>query len=520
MPGVVQQSHDPGHEAQGRSVNFTSLDWMIVIAYLVTTMGIGIIGRRYIGDVSHYLVAGRELGLYVGIATLAATEIGTITFMYYAEFGYKAGFAAFAAALISGVAMIIVGRTGLIIRRFRELRLMTVPEYFEIQYSLGLRVVTGIIVALGGILNMGIFLRVEGQFLTMVTGLDSRYLVAVMTAILTLELIYTVLGGMVSVVITDYLQYVLLSIATITVTIYAVAHAGWGAIIEKVASTLGSAGFDPITNPKLGLSFLIWQTVFWFAIHTCWQTTAMRMFSTRSPELSRKVMTWTGFIFLGRGMMPMLWGIAALTMFGTGSAGPDGVPAPVVGGRVLQPLEAMPAMLATILGSGARGIVVAGMLAATMSVNSSYLLGWSSIISQDIILPLRRALGRAPLGSRKQIMVNRLANLFVSLFVMFWGLYYSLPGAVYLYLGITATIYLAGTFVSVLGGLYWERASTAGGYLAMVCGAAGAIIPYFFLHWSENITGLCAFGLATAGFVLGSLVFPRRLPRTPAAAGE
>ena len=80
---------------------------------------------------------------------------------------------------------------------------------------------------------------------------------------------------------------------------------------------------------------------------------------------------------------------------------------------------------------------------------------------------------------------------------MFWGLYYQLPGAVYLYLGITATIYLAGTFVSVLGGSYWKRASTAGGYPAMVCGAAGAIIPYFFLHWSENITGLCAFGLAT-----------------------
>jgi SSS family solute:Na+ symporter len=487
-------------------LNFTVLDWIVVIAYLVTTLGIGIVGRRYIGDVSHYLVAGRELGLYVGIATLAATEIGTITFMYYAEFGYKAGFAAFAAALISGLAMIIVGRTGLIIRRFRELRLMTVPEYFEVQYSLGLRVVTGIVVALGGILNMGIFLRVEGQFLTMVTGLDSRYLVAVMTVILTLELIYTVLGGMVSVVITDYLQYVLLSVATITVTIYAVAHAGWGAIIEKVASTLGSAGFNPITNPKLGMSFLIWQTVFWFALHTCWQTTAMRMFSTRSPEVSRKVMTWTGFIFLGRGMMPMLWGIAALTMFGTGSPGPDGVPVPVVGGRVLQPLEAMPAMLATILGSGARGLVVAGMLAATMSVNSSYLLGWSSIISQDVVLPMRRLLHKPALSSRAQIVVNRVANLFVSLFLMFWGLYYTPPGAVYLYLNVTGTIFLAGVFVCVTGGLYWRRANTAGGYSAMLMGAAGAIVPFFFLHWNETIAGFAAFGLAAVGLVVGSVL--------------
>ena len=88
---------------------------------------------------------------------------------------------------------------------------------------------------------------------------------------------------------------------------------------------------------------------------------------------------------------------------------------------------------------------------------------------------------------------------------MFWGLYYTPPGAVYLYLNITGTIYLAGTFICVIGGLYWKRANTAGGYLAMLMGAAGAIVPFFFLHWSENITGFAAFGLAALGLVLGSL---------------
>jgi SSS family solute:Na+ symporter len=110
------------------------------------------------------------------------------------------------------------------------------------------------------------------------------------------------------------------------------------------------------------------------------------------------------------------------------------------------------------------------------------------------------------MSSRGQILVNRMANLFVSLFVMFWGLYYQLPGAVYLYLNITGTIFLAGAFVCVIGGLYWKPANTAGGYAAMLLGAAGAIIPYFFLHWGENITGFAAFGLAAVGLVLGSLL--------------
>jgi solute:Na+ symporter, SSS family len=484
-------------------MSFTAADWLIVVGYLAGSVIIGLLGKRYLGDVSHYLVAGRELGLYVGIATLAATEIGTITYMYNGELGYRFGFASFAAALISGVVMIFVGRTGFIISRFRQLRLMTVPEYFEVRYSRGLRLLTGVLVALGGILNMGVFLKIEGEFLTIVSGIPQHYLIAVMTAILLLELLYTVVGGMVSVVITDFLQYSLLSIATIIVTIYAVHFAGWNNIIHKVTSTMGAAGFNPIISPKFGWTFLIWQVLLWLSIVTCWQTTAMRIFSTRDPRTSKRVMTWTGFIFLGRGMLPMLWGIAALTLFGTGMLD-KGIPLPIIHGHAMAPIDAMPAMLATILGPGVRGVVVAGMLAATMSVNSSYLLGWSAVISQDVVLPLRGILGKTPLGSRAQLFVNRIANLFVSLFLMFWGLYYTPPGAVYLYLNITGTIFLAGAFVSVVGGLYWKRANTLAGYLAMILGAAGAIVPFFFLHWNENVTGFMSFGLAACGFLLGS----------------
>src|SRR4029079_18728107 len=105
-------------------MNFAAIDLFIVMAYLLGSLGIGVIGKRFVGDVTHFLVAGRELGVYVGIATLAATEIGTITYMYFAELGYKAGFAAFSAAMISGIVMIIVGRTGFVVSRFRELKLM------------------------------------------------------------------------------------------------------------------------------------------------------------------------------------------------------------------------------------------------------------------------------------------------------------------------------------------------------------------------------------------------------------
>ena len=480
-------------------MNFTIFDWSIIIVYVALSLAASLYGKRFITGVSDFLVAGRGIGLFLGIATLAATEIGTVTFMYYAELGYKTGFSSFVNGLIAGCVMIVIGWTGLIIKRQRELRLMTVPEYFEIRYSRKLRVLTGVLVAIGGILNMGVFLKIEGTFLAIISGIPLHYLNMVMTAILLLELVYTVLGGMVSIVITDFIQFIALSVGSIAVSIMCIHSAGWVNLHDAVLHSMGSAGFDPFANPQYGWSFILFQIFLWLAVDTCWQTTAMRTYSARDAETSRKVFVWTGFIFLGRGMMPMLWGIAALSILGPGR----------------DSLQAMPTLLARILPQGVRGLVVAGMLAATMSVNSSYLLGWSSIIAQDIVSPLRAN----ALSARGQMVLNRAANLFVSLFVLFWGLWYTLPGPAYFYLNITATVFLGGSLAAVIGGLYWARANTTGAYTAMLGGAVGAV-GFFFLHWPANYAGLGAFGLAFAGMFVGSLAGrPSRLPN-PVPAQE
>ena len=465
--------------------HFGAIDWAIVIVYVGATLAAGLYGRRFVGGISDFLVAGRELGTFIGIATLAATEIGTITFMYYAELGYKTGYAAFVNGLIAGLVMIFIGRTGFIVRQLRALRLMTVPEFFEVKFSRKLRVFTGVLVAAGGILNMGVFLKVEGTFLAIISGIPLTHIKAVMTGILLLELVYTVLGGMVSIVITDFIQFVALSLGTILVTVWSVRAAGLTHMYESVRSTMGNGGFSPLANPDYGWAYILFQVLVWFAIHTCWQTTAMRTFSTRSPETSKRVFSWAGFIFLGRGMMPMMWGIAALALLGPKQ----------------DSLEAMPRMLATVLPSGILGLVVAGMLAATMSVNSSYLLGWSSIIAQDIILPLRRK----PLTSRQQVVLNRVANLFVSIFVMVWGLWYTLPGPTYFYLNMTASIYLSGTLIAVVAGLFWKKATVLGGYMAMAGGAV-ATIGFFFFKVPASYAGMGSFALAAVGMVLGSLI--------------
>ena len=138
--------------------------------------------------------------------------------------------------------------------------------------------------------------------------------------------------------------------ATILVSIYAVFHAGWGNIVEKVTTTMGGAGFNPLTNSQYGLTFLIWQVLLWFAVHTCWQTTAMRMFSTKSPEVSKKSHDVDRVSFFWDEACCRCCGESQRSRCSAQAHSIGGIPSAVVNGQQLAPLDAMPAMLANILG--------------------------------------------------------------------------------------------------------------------------------------------------------------------------
>src|SRR5438270_13804755 len=102
------------------------LDGSIVGVYLLVTMIAGIMVRKYVGKVEHFLVAGREMNVYLGIASLAATEFGIVTSMYTAELGYNHGFAGATAGILEAAAMFLVGYTGFCIKPLRDSGVITI----------------------------------------------------------------------------------------------------------------------------------------------------------------------------------------------------------------------------------------------------------------------------------------------------------------------------------------------------------------------------------------------------------
>jgi solute:Na+ symporter, SSS family len=529
-----------------RQTNFTPIDWVIVILYPLISVGIGLYVRKLIVNMSDFVVAGRGLGVCLGIATMTGTELGLITVMYSAQKGFTGGFAAFHIALAAGIVTFLVGVTGLFVYRLREMGVMTIPEFYERRFDRKTRILGGIMMALGGILNMGLFLKVGSMFLVGITGTShvDWALNVVMIALTLLVLIYTCLGGMVSVVIADYVQFVVLSFGLLVASVLAMWHVGWSNIFDTVQREMGVGGFDPtVAESGFGWEYIIWMGFLGLVSCAIWPTAVARALAMDSPQAVKRQYMFASISFLIRFLIPYFWGICAFVFVMQHSGWrelffPAGYPAPGKMPEGMAPFDnlyAMPLFLGQILPAGLIGLMTAGMIAAFMSTHDSYLLCWSSVLTQDVIAPIREAWGR-PLSSKTRITLTRVLIVVIGLYVLAWGLIYHGDDDIWDYMAVTGAVYFTGAFALLLGGLYWRRMSSTGAFLALLAGLSAILglspvqkLLSQILTWATAVLfgwdpvqspvtisipsarmGLISVGITVLVMILGSLLFPDR----------
>jgi len=453
--------------ALGIETHFSTLDWCIVIGYLLAVVAVGIYVKRYVSNVTDFMVAGRGLKTFLAVATMIGTELGLVTVMYSSQKGFTGGFAAFHIALAAAIVTLVVGLTGFIVVPLRRLNIMTIPEFYEKRFGRGVRILGGIILAFSGILNMGMFLKAGSLFLMGITGMTQVvHLKVIMTVLLGMVLLYTTLGGMVSIVVLDYIQFVILSFGLLAASLLSIRYLGWDSIIETVTQVKGQAGFDPFSSEGFGAPYVVWM--FFLGLVSCavWQTSVIRACSAENIRTVKRLYAWSSIGFLMRFLLPYFLGICAFVF---------AVQHPALRAKLLPDngaadpqttLLAMPVFLSQILPAGLIGIISAGMLAAFMSTHDSYLLCWSSVLTQDVVAPWFKK----GLSSRARLLLTRVFIVAIGIFILVWGLWYPLGQDLWDYMAISGAIYFAGAIALLIFGLYWKRASKVGAYGALVCG--------------------------------------------------
>ena len=462
-----------------QQTNFSGVDWVIVICYPLISVVIGLIVRKYIKNMKDFVTAGQGLGTCLGIATLTGTELGLITVMYSAEKGFKYGFSSFHIALVAGIVTFFVGVTGFLIYRLRAMEVLTIPGFYRQRFGRKTQILGGIMMAFAGILNMGLFLKVGAMFLVGITGMDptSYALEIVMGFLIALVLLYTCLGGMISVVLADYLQFVVLSIGMVLTTVLAVMKLGWNDIFNVVYEVKGAAGFDPIVAPVeggdgFGIEYVAWMCCMGLISCAIWPTSVARALAADSPATVKKQFTWASLSYTIRFLVPYFWGICAFVYIYTQNDALKQLFVSEDGAKpLLNNLYAMPVFLGQILPPVVVGIISAGMIAAFMSTHDSYLLCWSSVLTEDVVAPLCDD----RITPTIRVWLTRLFIVLIGIYVFWWGVFYQGSDDIWDYMAVTGGIYASGAVALLACGLYWKRASSTGAVLALLAGSTAVI---------------------------------------------
>ncbi|MEP2775732.1 MAG: sodium/solute symporter [Luteolibacter sp.] len=360
--------------------HFTGLDWVVVIGYMLITTWIGHALSGKNATIRDFFLGGKSLPWWAVSGSMIATEISALTFI-----GVPGGVFA-----LSGDWTYLQWGIGSIIARF-AVGYWLVPLYFKEEiYSpydymgakLGegvKRLVTGLF-SLGAILGQSVRVLVTALILETVTGLSTE---ACIIAIGVFAVIWTLIGGMRTVIWTDVIQFCIFLFGGLLALSWLVGHIGVDTIWQ-VNSAAGPDGnidklrvFDftfPWDSPLLHYTFWVGVIAMPFQNFAAFgtdQLNAQRIFCCGSEKDARKAVIWSS-VSLFTTLLMLAVGSGLFAWYTVKGLSPD-----EAAKFAENPNFVFPVWITTVLPPGLTGLILAGAFAAAISSLDSVLAALS-----------------------------------------------------------------------------------------------------------------------------------------------
>jgi SSS family solute:Na+ symporter len=487
-------------------MNLTGIDWLIVIGFVLGLASVALYTRRYTNSVSDFLSANRCAGRYLLTMSEGMAALGAAAVVANFEKFFNAGFAASWWGFMLLPVGLIAAISGWVLYRYRETRAMTMAEFFEMRYSRNFRIYTGILGWLSGIINYGIFPSVLAYFLIYFCGFPQHFSVMgiaiwtfplVMLVMMTIAVWFTLCGGMVAVMVTDFLQAQFTNIAFMLILVILLLHFSWADIIDTLKEAPhGQSMIDPFDQAGVKDFNVVFFMIFAFKAfynRLGWQGIQGYNCSARTPheaKMASVLAEWrNGVTYLLLLLMPIC---AYVMMHGHGheqQAAMINEQLANITDEQARHQMVVPLALGQVLPVGVVGMFVAAMIAAAISTDDSNLHSWGSIFIQDVILPFRNK----PLSEKQHLRLLQRSIIGVAVFAFFFSLFFPLHDYLFMFFLVTGTIYLGGSGAVIIGGLYWKRATVQGAWAAMTNGWIIAITGISIqVFWPQSFTWLQA----------------------------
>lgn len=447
---------------------FNLLDLAVLLAYLAGTTALGMWIGRGQRTAAEYFVAERAIPWWAVLFSIVASETSALTFISIPGLAYTGnlGFLQVVVGYIIG--RIVVSYT--LLPRYFEGQLVTAYALLETRFGLLTRRFTSIVFMCTRALadSVRVFATAIPVALIIDPALPKQY--AMPTAIIVLgalTVLYTYRGGMKAVVWTELVQasiYVVGGLSAIVLIGQSV-PGGWSSIIDlaraggKLQAIDWYTGFD---RPHTVFAGVIGGAFLAMASHGADQLIVQRLLSSRSLREAQRALIGSGLVVFVQFTLFLMVGVGLWVLYG---------------GKPFSAADQIfPSFIIERMPHGLVGLIVAAIVAATMSTHSGTINALAAATTHDIYLPLTKRSAEDP----RTLKVGKL-------FALAWGIVLTLGALMFKEQGtpvvVIALSIASFTYGGLLGGfslgLFWRRAVQRDAIIGMSIGISSMAFIVF-----------------------------------------
>lgn len=459
-----------------------------VLLYLVGTMGIGIYAGTRIKSTTDFAIAGRSLPLFMVITTTFATWFGAETVMGIPAKFVEGGLnAVIEDPFGASMCLVLVG--AFFASRLYKMSLLTIGDFYRQRYGKGVEIFCSIAIILSYLGWVAAQITALGLVFTVLSGGAIPPAVG-MTIGTALVLIYVLIGGMLAVAWTDFVQMIVLVIGLSFIAYLAGEQAGGADKVLALAEQQNWFKILPEATPE-GWVWFIAAAITMMLGSIPQQDVFQRVMSAKDSTTAKKGAIIGGFSYLLFAFVPMFIVASSLIIMPTET-------------RELlanDPQKILPTLILTKMPLIAQIFFFGALVSAIKSTSSATLLAPSTSFVENILKNIH------PGMSDKQILLSMRITLFIFTALVLTYAIVMQGTAIYDLVSAAYQIPLVGAFVPLTFGLYWKRATTQGAILSITLGIGTLLLFTLNSTLGEAFPGqLAGLILALFGMIVGSLM--------------
>ena len=453
---------------------------IIIFIYMALTIVLGLVvskrkaAKQAKQSNEDFLMAGKSLGPLVLAGTLFAANTGGASTTGIATNVYSYGISACWYVIAAGIGFVLVS---FIAPYFRKAQASTVPQIIGKRYGKASHIFTAFTSIAALFMATGAQIIATASIINVVTGLDFRTAAIVITIVV---IIYTMIGGFQSVAAANLMHVIVITVGMAAAMFVMLGNqqvGGFAGLFAKAKTVTDSTGasLDLLSMTKIGIPTVIGYIAMYFMTFPTGQEIVQTYCSAKDGKSAKFGSLIAGVLSAVYAIVPAIIGLMAYVCIDGYASGPQ------KNALADATMNFAPAVVA--------GIVLAAVVAATMSSASGNMIGTATMFTNDVFRPY---INGGKQDDAKEIWISRIVMVIV--------------GGVGLIVALTASNIIsvmmgafalrsAGPFAAFICGLFYKNVTQRAGFISIVSGTIVAAIWIYVLHTPWGLSAMVPGGI-------------------------